>query len=50
VDELPLKTRAKDTEIDLLLAEGERLIGQLQDTLARIREQVRAHQEAERDE
>jgi hypothetical protein len=50
VDELPLRTRAKDYELDLLLAEGDRLIGQMQDILAKIREQVRAHQDKEPDE
>jgi hypothetical protein len=46
-EELPLRTRAKDVEIDMLLTEGERLADQLRATIARIRRSVQAHQEEE---
>ncbi len=48
--DMSLKIRAKDVEIDVLLAEAKRLAIQLQDTVERISETVRTYQKVKPDD
>lgn len=47
MDEQIHRTRAKEVEIDVLLDRGQHLAAELQETMIRIAETVRTHQEPE---